>query len=83
MERLVTTSQAAEILGISLQGIHYRIKNKKLKSIKEGGKTYVYISQEYDKKTEYPLEQQSHKAPQNSFLDVPFKQTRSKKLLMT
>ena len=26
MERLVTTSQAAEILGLSLQGIHYRIK---------------------------------------------------------
>ncbi|NCB14198.1 MAG: DNA-binding protein, partial [Erysipelotrichia bacterium] len=25
MQRLVTTSEASEILGISLQGIHYRI----------------------------------------------------------
>lgn len=57
MERLVTSSQAAEILGISLQGIHYRIRNKKLKSIKQGGKTYVYISDEYDKKIEQPLKE--------------------------
>lgn len=44
MERLVTTAQAAEILGISLQGVHYRIRNNQLKSIKQSGKTYVYIS---------------------------------------
>ncbi|NQY20255.1 MAG: helix-turn-helix domain-containing protein [Campylobacteraceae bacterium] len=43
MERLVTTSEAAHLLGISLQGVHYRIKNKKLKSIKEGNKTLVYV----------------------------------------
>ena len=41
MERLVTTSQAAEILGLSLQGIHYRIKKDQLKSIKKDGKTFV------------------------------------------
>ena len=55
MERLVTTSQAAQILGLSLQGIHYRIKNNQLKSLKRGGKTYVYISdylQEQTKKEE-------------------------------
>ena len=46
MERLVTTSQAAEILGLSLQGIHYRIKKDQLKSIKKDGKTFVYISDE-------------------------------------
>ena len=46
MERLVTTSQAAEILGLSLQGIHYRIKKEQLKSIKKDGKTFVYISDE-------------------------------------
>lgn len=45
MERLVTTSQAAQILGISLQGVHYRIKKNKLKSIKQGGKTFVYIDE--------------------------------------
>ena len=53
MERLVTTAQAAEILGISLQGVHYRIRKKQLKSIKQSGKTYVYISdnQETQKQT--------------------------------
>lgn len=44
MERLVTTSQAAEILGLSLQGIHYRIKKEQLKSVKKDGKTFVYIN---------------------------------------
>ncbi len=44
MERLVTTTQAAQILGLSLQGIHYRIKKSQLKSIKKSGKTYVYIN---------------------------------------
>lgn len=44
MERLVTTAQAAQILGLSLQGVHYRIKNNQLKAIKKSGKTFVYIS---------------------------------------
>ncbi len=55
MERLVTTAQASQILGLSLQGVHYRIKNNQLKSIKRNGKTYVYISdylQEQTKKDE-------------------------------
>uniref|UniRef100_UPI0040489E93 DNA-binding protein n=1 Tax=Aliarcobacter sp. TaxID=2321116 RepID=UPI0040489E93 len=43
MERLVTTTQAAQILGLSLQGIHYRIKKNQLKSIKRDGKTFVYV----------------------------------------
>jgi len=45
LERLVTTSQAAEILGLSLQGVHYRIRKNQLKSIKKSGKTYVYIDE--------------------------------------
>ncbi|RBQ31630.1 DNA-binding protein [Arcobacter sp. FW59] len=44
MERLVTTAEAAEILGLSLQGIHYRIKKNQLKSLKQDGKTFVYIN---------------------------------------
>lgn len=44
MERLVTTSQAAEILGISLQGVHYRIKKNQLRSLKQAGKTFVYVN---------------------------------------
>ena len=51
MERLVTTSQAAEILGLSLQGIHYRIKKNQLKSIKQDGKVFVYV-EENQKNTE-------------------------------
>jgi hypothetical protein len=43
LQRLVTTSEAAEILGISLQGIHYRIKKNQLKSEKKDGKVFVYI----------------------------------------
>lgn len=50
MERLVTTAQAAQILGLSLQGVHYRIKNNQLKSIKKSGKTYVYISEYVENK---------------------------------
>lgn len=49
MERLVTTSQAAQILGLSLQGVHYRIKKNLLKSIKKSGKTFVYITDEMEK----------------------------------
>lgn len=49
MERLVTTSQAASILGLSLQGIHYRIKKEQLKSIKKDGKTFVYITENIKK----------------------------------
>lgn len=49
MERLVTSSQAAEILGLSLQGIHYRIKKNQLKSIKKDGKIFVYINDSLQK----------------------------------
>ncbi|WP_419771015.1 MAG: helix-turn-helix domain-containing protein [Candidatus Marinarcus sp.] len=45
MERLVTTSEAAKILGISLQGVHYRIKSGQLKSLKQSGKTFVYVTE--------------------------------------
>ena len=48
MERLVTTTQAAQILGLSLQGIHYRIKNNQLKSIKQSGKIFVYITEQIE-----------------------------------
>lgn len=45
MQRLVTTIEASEILGISLQGIHYRIKKNQLKSVKKDGKVFVYIDE--------------------------------------
>jgi hypothetical protein len=43
MEVLVGTNEAANILGLSVQGVHYRIKTKKLKSIKKDNKTFVYV----------------------------------------
>lgn len=46
MRRLVSSSEAAEILGLSLQGVHYRIKKGQLKSMKKDGKTYVYVEKE-------------------------------------
>lgn len=46
MKKLISSSEAAEILGLSLQGIHYRIKKGQLESLKQDGKTYVYLDQE-------------------------------------
>lgn len=43
MKKLVSSSEAAYLLGLSLQGVHYRIKKGQLESIKKEGKTYVYI----------------------------------------
>jgi len=66
--RLVSSKEAAQILGLSLQGIHYRIKKGQLKSEKKDGKIFVYID-ENDKKisketltTFQPLVQDSHNA---------------------
>ena len=43
MKKLVSSSEAAQTLGLSLQGIHYRIKKGQLESIKKDGKIFVYI----------------------------------------
>ncbi|MCK5294629.1 MAG: DNA-binding protein [Arcobacteraceae bacterium] len=43
MKKLVSTSEAAKLLGLSVQGVHYRIKKQRLESIKKDGKTFVYI----------------------------------------
>lgn len=53
MELLVSTNEAANILGLSVQGIHYRIKTKKLKSIKKDRKVFVYLDKNLvDKNTQ-------------------------------
>ena len=67
MEKLVSTTQAAKILGLSLQGVHYRIKNNKLKTIQKDGKTFVYI----DESLEKPQENLEYKA-QYSFMNDKF-----------
>ncbi len=43
MKKLVSSNEAAQILGLSLQGIHYRIKKGQLESTKKDGKIFVYI----------------------------------------
>lgn len=68
MERLVTTAQAAQILGLSLQGVHYRIKHNQLKSLKKSGKTYVYISENIQCTTESQVE--IKEVEQNSLREV-------------
>ena len=52
MNKLVSTTQAAKILGLSLQGVHYRIKNNKLNSIQKDGKTFVYVNESLESKEE-------------------------------
>lgn len=52
MNKLVSTTQAAKILGLSLQGVHYRIKNNKLNSIQKDGKTFVYVDESLESKEE-------------------------------
>jgi len=44
LEKLVSTNEASKLLGISVQGVHYRIKKGQLKSLKKDGKTFVYIN---------------------------------------
>lgn len=45
MRKLVNTKEASEILGISVQGVHYRIKKNQLQSTKKDGKIFVYIDE--------------------------------------
>ena len=66
MERLVTTSQAAEILGLSLQGIHYRIKKNQLKSIKKSGRIFVYITDEMEKEPTSKVENKNKSSNTNT-----------------
>jgi len=43
LQKLFTTKEASEILGLSLQGIHYRIKKGQLQSVKKDNKLFVYL----------------------------------------
>ncbi len=63
MERLVTTTEAAKLMGLSLQGVHYRIKSGQLKSIKQAGKTFVYV-------TEFLQDEQNSLEAENTNLKV-------------
>lgn len=55
MLTLLSTSDAAQKLGISVQGVHYRIKTNKLKSVFKDGKIFVYVDfEEQSKETASP-----------------------------
>jgi len=43
LKKLVSSNEAAQLLGLSLQGVHYRIKKGQLESIKQDGKIFVYV----------------------------------------
>jgi hypothetical protein len=55
---LLSTNEAASKLGISVQGVHYRIKTNKLKSIQKDGKTFVYV--EIEEPTKPKQEETQH-----------------------
>lgn len=84
MERLVTTAQAAEILGISLQGVHYRIKNNQLKSIKQSGKTYVYLWDDKSKKDAYvaSVEEIVEKKEENNIYIQKVLETKDEQIIL-
>jgi hypothetical protein len=81
LKKLISSSEAADILGLSLQGIHYRIKKGQLESLKQDGKTYVYLDQELIKKQNNPtkqpqqniqnsqVEEQHNQQPNSSLVD--------------
>lgn len=61
MDVLVSTNEAANILGISIQGVHYRIKTKKLKSLKKDNKVYVYIEKNLVANSSYAKSSENNK----------------------
>lgn len=56
----MSTNEAAQLLGLSLQGIHYRIKKNQLESLKKDGKTFVYVDSSVVDATKTQEVQQEH-----------------------
>ena len=70
MERLVSSSEAAQILNLSVQGIHYRIKKGQLKSTKQNGRVFVYINESLIKSKQQNETTQKHRQIPNELIDV-------------
>lgn len=68
MKKLVSSSEAAQILGLSLQGIHYRIKKGQLESIKKDGKIFVYVDSQTSTKTN--TTKQNHTQSNDRIIEV-------------
>jgi len=79
LKKLVSSSDAAQLLGLSLQGVHYRIKKGQLESIKKDGKIFVYV-EDNDIKTHTPIKQQSFQVQhqQNDYKKLEDKILQSK-----
>jgi HAMP domain-containing protein len=70
LERLVSSSEAAQILNLSVQGIHYRIKKGQLKSTKQNGRVFVYINESLIKSKQQNETTQKHRQIPNELIDV-------------
>jgi len=68
LKKLVSSSEAAQILGLSLQGIHYRIKKGQLESIKQDGKIFVYVDSQTSTKTN--TTKQTHAQSNDRIIEV-------------
>lgn len=73
MKKLVSSSEAAQILGLSLQGIHYRIKKGQLESLKKDGKIFVYVDSSDAKKKTSQVSQNNATDTLNSLNELALK----------
>ena len=79
MKKLVSSSEAANILGLSLQGIHYRIKKGQLESIKKDGKIFVYVDTTSTKPNQQTMHNSAQvKTQQNNYTHLEEKILQSK-----
>lgn len=76
MKKLVSSNEAAQLLGLSLQGIHYRIKKGQLESLKKDGKIFVYVESTTTKPQN--LQTPSVATPQNDYKLLEEKIIKSK-----
>jgi len=68
LKKLVSSSEAAHILGLSLQGIHYRIKKGQLESVKKDGKIFVYVDSKVS--TNSNIQKQSNLQNNDKIIEV-------------
>lgn len=78
MKKLVSSNEAAQILGLSLQGIHYRIKKGQLESIKKDGKIFVYVDSNINKTTLKTTQTTSIQNQSNDYKNLEDKILKSK-----
>lgn len=78
MKKLVSSNEAAQLLGLSLQGVHYRIKKGQLESIKQDGKIFVYVDSNLVKNQSTPSQATPKQTLQNDYHKLEDKILQSK-----